>query len=446
MPIKGVLLFIALICSVPLCFVSPFYGIIAWQVIAFLNPQSSLFYWPPVAAFPWAEAIAIPTIIGLFLFSRRWLHRLSSRECVLLLLLWTWFAITSVISTRSSAFAHHADMTWYRLGFVSKILLMTFVIVAVVNNFERLRIMIIAIAGCFGYFVAKGVIFIGMTGGVFRIYGPPHSMIADNNDFGLALNMTLPIFFLLARTEEKRWVRWLCGFLFVGAIPVVFFTYSRGAMVGLVVTSVLMILQLRQRWILIPIAALAMFLALRYAPESWQHRMDPTSQDVMDGSAHERLNAWAFSRNLAADHPFTGGGFDTFTQQLFAEYAPEGNDIHGPHSIYFQVLAEHGYIGLFLYAALVIACFVSLYQTAKLAAGLEDQRMVQYAKMLRFSFVAFLASGTFLGRAYFDYFFSMVACVVILRLSVQEMVWEEADELDDAVQPIGEEQMLPQGS
>src|SRR5579864_902686 len=247
MPIKGVLLFAILISSVPVCFVWPFYGILAWQVIAFLNPQSSLRYWSAALNFPWALAVAIPTLSGLLFFTRNWLRCLAAREVYLILALWIWFTITSVISSNSPLFMHHSLLTWYHWEFVSKILLMTLAIVAIVNSFDRLRIMILVICGCFAYFVIKGLPFILITGGQFRIYGPENSMIADNNDFGLALNMTLPLFFLLARTEPSRWMRWFWGSLFVIGIPVVLFTYSRGALVGLVAILVLMLLQLKQR-------------------------------------------------------------------------------------------------------------------------------------------------------------------------------------------------------
>ena len=73
-------------------------------------------------------------------------------------------------------------------------------------------------------------------------------MIADNNDFGLALNMTLPLYFYLAQTEHKRWLKRLFAALFVMTIPAIFFTYSRGALVGLAAVVMLMFLQSRRRF------------------------------------------------------------------------------------------------------------------------------------------------------------------------------------------------------
>jgi probable O-glycosylation ligase (exosortase A-associated) len=309
---------------------------------------------------------------------------------------------------------HHAVDTWYRWGFVSKILLMTVVTIAVVESFAQLRILVVVIAGAFGIFVAKAAPFLVLTGGAYRLFGPANSMLADNNDFGLALNMTLPIFFYLAQTEEHRWVRWIFGVLCLITIPAILFTYSRGALVGLIAVSSLMFLQSRQRMVLVPVIVLGILVALLFAPPSWRERMDPTRSDAIDASARERLNAWAFARNLAADYPIAGGGFATFTPELFARYAPVAMDYHGSHSVYFGLLAEHGYVGLALYLILVASCFVGAHRLVKEARCYNDWVVVNYTNMFRFSLVGFLASGMFLGRAYFDYFFTIVACLAIL--------------------------------
>jgi probable O-glycosylation ligase (exosortase A-associated) len=251
-------------------------------------------------------------------------------------------------------------------------------------------------------------------------------MIADNNDLGLALNMTLPLFFFLARTESKPWMRRLFAFLFVVTIPAIFCTYSRGALVGLVIVSTLMFLQLKERWLLLPVGAIALVIVVLVAPPAWKERMDPTREGAIDASANARLNAWAYSRNLAFDYPITGGGFATYTRELFALYAPSGpKGSIGPHSVYFGVLAEHGFVGLFLYLVLMVSCLATTFRLSKWGGVFGDERIVNYAKMFRFSLIAFLASGTFLGRAYFDYVFAMVGCLAVLK-SVAYREWSQA--------------------
>ena len=328
---------------------------------------------------------------------------------------------------------HHAADTWFRWQFVSKILLMTVATLAIVRSFVQLRILVIVIAGCFGVFVAKSLPFMIQTGGRFRLYGPENSMVADNNDFGLALNMTLPLFFFLAQTEPRRWAKWLFGFLFLATIPAIFFTYSRGALIGLVAVLLMMFLRLRQRLILVPVILAGLVIGAVFAPEAWRERMDPTRPGAVDASAQSRLNAWTFAYRLALDYPLMGGGFETFTPELFDRYATNSRDVHGPHSIYFGVLGEHGFVGLFLYLSLTGYAFVTTRRLAKRARFHEDPTAAHYADMLGVSLVGFLVSGLFLGRAYFDFYFTIVACIAILkRLCLAE--WEGMDFAGDAHQ------------
>ncbi len=419
MPLRGVLLLAYILLSVPLCFLRPFYGIVLWTIIAFLNPQS--FTWSAAGAFPWAVAVGGATLCGFPLFAARW-SNLRSGKIALIVILWIWFTITSIVSSNAPLFIHHAADTWNRWEFVSKILLMTIVTTVIVDRFSRLRTLVLVIAACFGVFVIKSLPFIMASDGAARIYGPERSMISDNNDFGLALNMTLPLFFFLAQTETKRWVRRLFGALFILTIPTIFFTYSRGAMLGLCVLLCLMLVRLKRRSLILPVIVMAAAIALLLAPESWKERMDP--HNAIDPSARERFNAWTFSWNLAMDYPLVGGGFSTFTPELFSRYAPVASDIRGPHSIYFGVLAEHGFIGLAFYLTLIVNCLWTTRNLMKRGRVLEDRTAVNYATMFQFSLIGFLTSGAFLGRAYFDYFFTLVACIISLE-KIARQEWAE---------------------
>ncbi len=431
MPLRAIILLSVLMASLPVCFFRPFYGILLWDVVAFLNPQA--YIWSANDSFPWALTIAIPTISGYVLFSRR-SGAIGTRECYLMLILWGWFTVTTILSTHTPEFFHHIADTKYHWQFVSKVLLMTMFSLAIVDSFERLRTLVMVMSGCFGFYVLKALPFIIRTGGAYRLYGPEHSMIADNNDFGLALNMTLPMFFFLAQTESKRWVRWFYVFLGVVTIPAIFFTYSRGALVGLIVVMTLMFLQSKQRLILAPVIVLAVVVALLFAPAAWKDRMDPTRPDAVDTSAKARLNAWAFARNLAADYPIAGGGFATFTPELFVRYAPNIGDFHGPHSVYFQVLAEHGFVGLSLYLVLVFSCFFTTFRLLRQARFYGDGLIANYVRMFRFSLLGFVTSGFFLGRAYFDYFFAIVACLAVLsKVAPERWAANLEEEMDEDV-------------
>ena len=65
--------------------------------------------------------------------------------------------------------------------------------------------------------------------------------------------------------------------------------------------------------------------------------------------------------------------------------------------------------------------------------------------MLQFSILGFLVSGAFLGRAYFDYFFTLVACVAILkRLCAFDRIDTELSSMPTEESALDEEDELQQ--
>jgi probable O-glycosylation ligase (exosortase A-associated) len=190
-----------------------------------------------------------------------------------------------------------------------------------------------------------------------------------------------------------------------------------------------MFFQFKQRFLLLPVLAMVAVIAMLFAPEAWRERMDPTRQDALDGSARSRLNSWTYSWRLAVDYPITGGGFEAFTPALFQRYAPNPRDVHGPHSAYFGVLAEHGFVGLGLYLTLLGSCWLSTRWVIKRGRAYDDHLAVSYALMLRFSLVGFMVSAAFLGRAYFDYFFTIVALIGVLKYTLR-LEWRQLEGAD----------------
>jgi putative inorganic carbon (hco3(-)) transporter len=187
-----------------------------------------------------------------------------------------------------------------------------------------------------------------------------------------------------------------------------------------------MILRSNQRMLLIPVALLAFLFAAFVAPQKWRDRMSQTT-DTEEASARSRINAWTYCWNVAKAYPVTGGGFDAYTQALFNRYAPYSGDLHGPHSIYFGVLLEHGFVGFFLYFSLVANCMVALRRIAKRSRRHGDEQSAEYADMLTFSLIAFLTSGAFLGSTYFYFYFMIVACTAMLKQVYREEWVADAD-------------------
>jgi len=426
--LRSYVLAIILLFLVPTALFSPFVGLLGWAWISYFNPTA--FTWGFTRSVPVGLLIAVPTLLGLP-FTRQRKAPPLTRETILLAVLWFWFLVTTLNVYVSPLFVHHLADTAQKLLTVSKIFLMVFVSLMLVVDSRRLRIWYLVTAGIFAFFALKSAVFGVLTAGQYKIYGPGNSMIADNNDFGLAMNIALPMFVCMARTERSQFLRWTFRVAIPLGIIAVVLTYSRGAMVGLMVLLVFWASKSRYKVLGAAFLIVTVLAIFAYAPGAWIQRMETIrTAPETDASAQSRLRAWKFALDLARDHPVFGGGFETFTLPLYAQYAID--DSHGPHSIYFQVLAEHGVPGLLLFLSLIASCWWSCRQLIRRFRDSGSLTyLAEYARMVQLSTLAFLVSGAFLGRAYFDLFYQLVATAIILKsLARREVANVRVSELD----------------
>jgi len=418
-PMRDVLLFIIIAISIPISFFRPYFGILIWTWVTFMNPHR--FTWGFMYNFPVAAVIAVPTLAGC-LFTSDLNKKFLKRETILLAGLWIWFCIVFLHAMQVPLFRGHLDdakLEWIR---VSKVLLITFTMILLVTTHQRLKSLVMVTAMSFGLLAMKGAIFGVRTGGESRVWGPPDSFIADNNAFGLAVNMSLPMLFFLARDEKRRPYRLLLYLAFACGILSVVLTYSRGGLLGL--AAVILALTLKSRYKLVGafLAILCFAGVITFAPPQWMSRMTGLAHGDVDMSGHQRLVSWGTSWNFAMDYPITGGSFNALPDvEIFQRYQneqlPGGFLSSGPHSIYFQTLEEQGFVGLALYLILVASCWASLLGLRRHSArSPSSQWIVPYTHMIEVSLFGFLVSGAFLGLANFDLFYQLVAMVIILKM------------------------------
>jgi probable O-glycosylation ligase (exosortase A-associated) len=431
---RDVIVLAIILGSSPICLFSPYYGILVWTWIAYFNPHR--FTYGIAYHFPVAVPIAVPTIVGT-IFTRQKNRGIFTVEFLLLLALWAWFGVATYASINNPVFAGHADDTLTAFIGVSKIMLMAVLTVVVVTTEERLRSLLTLTALCFGALAIKGALFGARTGGQFRFYGPPESFLEDNNMLALAMNMILPMMFFLARSEGRRWLRRLLWASFYCAIGGILLSYSRGALLGLAVTLGMIAIKSRKKALAGILMLVLAFLVLTFAPPAWMERMSNFFHGNLDESAELRLNAWKYSWTLAMNYPLTGGGFETYTPELYERFTPSLR-FAGPHSIYFQMLGEQGFVGLGLFLTLIITIFVCTQKLRRRARGQPGLEWVQnYTQIIQIGLVAFLVSGAFLARAYFDLFYLFVASAVLIKIFYRKEVALQAHAVVLQPAPVG---------
>jgi probable O-glycosylation ligase (exosortase A-associated) len=407
----------------PFCFLRPWIGVLVWSWIGYMSPHRLT--WDFAYNQPWALMVAMATLSGL-LFAGRERGPLPRVTAVYLLIaLWVVF----VISTLG---AFQPDDAWQQLNKVSKILLVTFVTMILFRDPTRIRYLLYVIALSIGFYGLKGGIWALGSGGSNMVLGPPDTFISGNTEIGLAIIMVIPLLLLLSRDEPRRWAKLGLRATLIFSIVAVLFTYSRGAVLGLAIIMPLMFLKSRLRLLVLPLALVAALLGQSIAeavfPERWMARMGTVQTYEKDRSANMRLNSWIVSYRLALDYPLFGAGFRPFSPAVYLTYSPDEkwNTSQDAHSIYFQVLAEHGFVGLGLYLAMIASTLLSLRSIMRRTRRRPALKFYfDAAQMFEVSMLGFLTAGAFLSMSYFDLFFHLVAITALLKVLVAEKMAQE---------------------
>jgi probable O-glycosylation ligase (exosortase A-associated) len=249
-------------------------------------------------------------------------------------------------------------------------------------------------------------------------------MINDNNHLAVALLMSLPLAQYLRNQTVDRHVRLALLAGMIVTVIAVIGTYSRGALVGLAALGLLGLLRMKHRFAYIAVAGILIAFTVHFMPTKYFDRMNTMNsvESVQsDQSVHGRLVAWQVAYFVARDRfPFGAGFYGPQLARVFQSYFPNERN-HAAHSIYFQVLGEHGFIGLGIYLSILAAAFFKLAQIIRAGRRQIGKRWAADLGVgLQASLIVFCVSGAALSLAYYDLF------VIIVCLLVP--VWQMARE------------------
>ncbi|HKQ60620.1 MAG TPA: putative O-glycosylation ligase, exosortase A system-associated [Candidatus Polarisedimenticolaceae bacterium] len=410
----------------------PDIGMLAYIGMSLFSPNSMT--WSFARTLPYAEMVALGTMVG-WLFWREPKGLPLRSETLLLIALWGWFCLTT-------PFADYPKLAQGRLTEVSKVLLMTLLATAVINNRDRLHNLLRVSALAVGYYGLKGGLFFVISGGNFTVYGPDGNFLYANNSIGLALAMNAPLLFYLGKIETRRWLRWLMWAMLAFSYPAVIGTYSRGAWLGLAAASVLMILKSRRKMLVVMTVVVAAHVAIPFMPKRAFSRYDDLVNYEQESSAQSRFWNWTFASKVAAAHPVMGAGFEYYGLNAYAKYYPEfmarwPNTVWTCHSVWFTLVSEHGVPGFLLWVLLLLATLLDLRRSRRLGERDPERAwLVPYALMLRAALLTFMVSGTFLDAAYFDITYLIIGAAAILgRVAAQPVTVAKQEQAAPAPAP-----------
>lgn len=414
---RDILLTLTVFGSVPVILVKPHIGVLVFSWISYMNPHRLT--WGFAYNFHFAFLVGATTILA-WIISRE-SKRLPWNGVTLLLIAFTlWISFTTL-------FALYPDQAYIKWERTAKILLFNgFITLALMGSRERINALVWVIVLSIGFFALRGGLFTVLGGGIHRVFGPAGSFIQDNNDLGLALIMVIPLMRYLQLASTSRAVRWGLAGLIALSFLAILGTYSRGAFLGMVVLVVALVLKTRHRVLTAAAVAVILALGIGLMPELWHARMETIVAEQTDSSGQSRIDAWAYGIDLAIERPILGGGFRAFRGNVDPK---SGVGYRSAHSIYFEVLGEHGFVGFALFLALGIGAFLTGSRILRRARGHPDLLWAgDLASMLQVSLVAYAATGVFLGLAFFDLVYHLVVIMILTDAVVKKALSTAAQE------------------
>ena len=412
---RDVLITLIVLGSLPFIFKRPFIGILMWVWISVMNPHR--LSWGFAFDFPFAAIIAGVTFISLALTKEP--RKLPMTPIVITLIGFTlWMCLTTI-------FAMWPSESVVMLNRVSKTMLMTLVTIMLIKTAYQVKWLVWTLAASIGFYGVKGGIFTVATGASSIVWGPTGTYIEGNNEVALAFITIIPIIYYIYMQATNKWLRMamiascmFCAFAALGS-------YSRGALLGIAAMLFFLWLKSPKKAVVGIVMVCMIPVAIAFMPDKWGDRMETINTYEEDASAMGRINAWHMAFNLAKDRPL-GGGFEIYNSVTFGLYAPVPELYLAAHSIYFQALGEHGFIGLFIYLLLGGLTWRKATWIVKMTKNRPDYKWAgNLALMIQVSMVGFATGGAFLSLLYYDVPYYLIAVIVSVGSIVEKMLADE---------------------
>ncbi|WP_270937694.1 putative O-glycosylation ligase, exosortase A system-associated [Falsiroseomonas oryzae] len=418
-------------------FAQPFIGAMMWCWIAFMSPHREV--WGGLTHQPYALTVFVVTVIACFLAREPKQFPVNAVTVSLIV-----FAILVTITSFTGMAP--SDAIWTKWDRTIKTILGALLVASLLTTRRRIHALIWLMAICIGFYGVKGGAFTFMTGGAFRVNGPSETMIADRNHVAVAMLVAVPLMNYLRMQSAHAWVKTglliAMGLTLFAAIG----SQSRGALVGLAATAGVLWWRSKNKFTSGVLIAACCAGIIMFMPDSWVERMQTTLDYENEGSAMGRIRIWETSWLLALKSPLVGSGFMGPYQQYIVDTVSPGVEARAVHSIYLEVLGEHGFPAFFAWSAIIVGGAFYAWRLVRMAKGRPDLAWAgDFGRMVQVSMVAYLTGGAFLSLSYWDYFWTLMLVTAAIHTLAVQTLRGEVQVRTSAVGP-GWRRGTPQGA
>ncbi len=271
-----------------------------------------------------------------------------------------------------------------------------------------------------GFALAPFANIIGEAEG-YRISGP----IGDPNFYGQILVVLVPLALDRLWNERAFLLRVLAFWAVVVCTLSVIFTFSRGGFLALAFVAAVMFIHHPPRLATVLVLLTVGIALIQFLPGNYIDRLgtlteaipgfgDPLSEVSIRGRLSENTVAWM----MFQDNIFFGVGWLNYPAHYQDYSRLIGLDprlsAREPHSLYLEVAAESGLVGLAVFGLLLFFSFQSIRQAVR---AFSAQGLHEYAGMaaaIGVGFAGYLIAALFLHAAYPRFFYLLIGIALAL--------------------------------
>lgn len=409
---------------------NPFGALIAYQWFAYFRPQE--WVWIDISVLRFSLILGL--VLVLRCLSAGVMPNVTHRFSIGIVI----FLATGIVSQVNAV---QPDVGWQWIDHFARLALLSLFMISLVNTPHRLLFAVMVIAVSLGTRTTK-IGLVSLIGGGIHVGLGFGGSFTDSNGFALGAVMIMPMLWAISNVIPEGWrfrttIVWAFRLATLLTAYASISTYSRGGLLALLAGFVTYLLMLRRRrFTAIAVVLLIGLLAAPFVklPEGYADRMETirTYEEVEEGSALSRLHFWQVAWEMAKDKPLGIGMFNfqyLYDQYDFLDgYYGRGRAVHSSH---FQVLAENGFVGIFIWIGLFASALWTCRRVRRTAerelAGTRDGAILSnMAHALFASMAAFLVGGSFINLALNELTWNTFALVAALERIANARVQEMA--------------------
>lgn len=336
----------------------------------------------------------------------------------------------------SAIFAYEGNrLNWFLYDRFWKEILFAFIMPLVIV--KRYRIHAFVLVMCLGmgfHGLIDGLKFFA-SGGSHLVRG--FVKFGDNNHFAVMLVMAIPLLLYMSSYAKHSLLRLGALAAAIITIAAVIGTHSRGGFVAMTAVALWLVLTSRKRLPALTVFIAGVIFVVAIAPSAWTQRMETIQEAEQDSSFMTRVEAWQVSSAIALHNPVLGGGFhavatqpvwDRFKGQKgllgFVDVGFVSDVFRAAHSIYFEVLGDMGFLGFFIFMALLLNALKNSIQINRMAkqGGLDLEWAVDLSRSLAATIFAFMVGGLTVSIAYTEFIYMAVMLMEVLKQEVKRQL------------------------